>query len=542
MTISNLGYVVLTALTILALWPLGNSRPAAWWNGRGAFAGLLLLTIMVAYAPALDRREELLNPDESQLIAGALTLRGHFAPWLSVDLSTAGPVSVLPLLLTPANYVSARWLAALLVAAAVVFCWLALTSTGDDALTRVAALPVATFFAFMQDTELFQYSTEHVAALLLAIAVWLWMSATAGGENPLKRGPALGLGVCVGAAVMAKLQSAPGAAWLALAPGGLALLDSRLAWSRRLTVFACLMAGTACVPVFFIVLAAAQGALPDLVQSYVLNNLHYVGSMKHERTGILGYQPAVVWGLNYLLKPVGILMLACLAAGRKFSGAERRIAIVSLGLLVASIAAVALPGLGSRHYWFFVLGPVVLAFGSVACPAWRCLRARLPGSAARQRWVIAGLVPLLLCLPVAHRLRTNRDEALAGVLTQIPTVVGAGQKLHELARPGDKLTVWGWRSELYVYSGLPQGTREAHTEWLIEAIPLRDYYRQRFLGDFMRVQPRFFADAVGTGSFTYPDRAKAGHETFAALRELINRDYDYIGEIDTVRIYTRHGR
>ena len=106
MTTSNLGYVVLTALTILALWPLWNSRPAAWWNGRAAFAGLLLLTIMVACAPALDRREELLNPDESQLIAGALTLRGHFAPWFSVDLSTAGPVSVLPLLLTPANYTS----------------------------------------------------------------------------------------------------------------------------------------------------------------------------------------------------------------------------------------------------------------------------------------------------------------------------------------------------------------------------------------------------------------------------------------------------
>jgi len=542
MTTSNLSYVALTALTLLALWPLWSSRPAAWWNGRAAFAGLLLLTIMVAHAPTLDRREELLNPDESQLLAGALTLREHFAPWLSVDLSTAGPVSVLPLLLIPANYVSARWLAAWLAAAAVVFCWLALTSTGDDALTRVAALPVATFFAFMQDTELFQFSTEHVAALLLAIAIWLWMSATAGGENPLKRGPALGLGVCLGSAVMAKLQSAPGAAWLALAAGGLALLDSRLAWSRRLTVFAYLVAGATCVPAFFAFLATAQGVLPDLVQSYALNNLHYVGSMKHERTGILGYQPAVVWGLNYLLKPVGILMLACLAAGRKFSATERRIATVSLGLLVASIVAVALPGRGSRHYWFFVLGPVVLAFGSVARPAWRCLSARLPGSAANQRWVIVGLVPLLLGLPVAHRLRTNRDEALAGVLTQIPTVASAGQKLRELARPGDKLTVWGWRPELYVYSGLPQGTREAHTEWLIEAIPLRDYYRQRFLGDFTRVKPRFFADAVGTGSYTYPDRTRASHETFAALRELINRDYDYIGEIDTVRIYTRHDR
>jgi hypothetical protein len=531
------GYIGLAALTGLAQLPLWRTRPAAWWNGRAAFASLLLLTILAAHLPVLHRLDELSNPDESQLIAGAITLREHFIPWGSVDLSTAGPVSVLPLLLAPANYLRARWSAALCAATAIVFCWLALTSPGDDAPARVAALPVAAFFVFMQDLELFQFSTEHMAALLLAGAVWVWLAATAGGSRPLNPWPALGLGVCAGAAVMAKLQSAPCAAWLVLAVAGLVLLEKPSPWSRRWATVAALTAGAVSIPVFFVLLAAVQGVLPDMVHSYVLNNLNYVENMKKESPG---FQPAMVWGLNYLLKPTGVVMLACLVAGRSFTGPERRTALLTVGWLLAAVVAVVLPGRGFRHYWFFVLGPVLLASGSLLRPAWRSLCGRLSHPVTGQRWALAGLVLLLLALPVGHRLRASRDDFIAGVMAEIVTVRGAGEKLHDLARPGDTLTVWGWRPELHVYSGLPQGTREAHTQWLIEPIPQRDYYRQRFLADLARTKPRFIADAVGARGFAYADREKSGHETFAALRELISRDYDYLGETENIRLYRRH--
>lgn len=329
---------------------------------------------------------------------------------------------------------------------------------------------------------------------------------------------------------MAKLQSAPCVAWLAAAAGGLLLLDARIPWSRRLTIFSALAAGCAGVPFGFVLLAAAQGVLPDMLHSYGLNNLQYVSSMDH---GSPGYQPSLVWGLNYLLKPAGVVLLAGLACIPVFTAAERRTVFVTVGLLASAIVAVVLPGRGSGHYWFFVLGPVLLALGSVLGPAGRWL-------AVRPRWVLAGLVPLLLALPLAHRLTSSRDQTLAGTLAALASVRDAGEKLHALARPGDTLTVWGWRPELHVYSGLPQGTREAHTQWLIEPIPQRDYYRQRFLHDLDRTRVRFIADAVGPGSFAYTDRTKAGHEIFPALVDLLARDYDLIGETDGVRLYARH--
>ena len=198
------------------------------------------------------------------------------------------------------------------------------------------------------------------------------------------------------------------------------------------------------------------------------------------------------------------------------------------------------PGRGFRHYWFFVLGPVLLTLGSLLRPAWRSLCARGLASPSRQRWAMIGLVLLLLCLPLAHRARTNRDGAIADALGQVVTVQRAGGKLRALARPGDALTVWGWRPELHAYSGLPQGTRDAHTQWQIQDIPQREYYRQRFLADFARIKPRFFVDAVGARGFAYHDRGATGHETFPLLDALISRDYQFLEEVDDVRLYVRH--
>ncbi|HEY0863708.1 MAG TPA: hypothetical protein VGD97_06355 [Lacunisphaera sp.] len=529
------GYLGLIVLSGVALAGLARPLTGAWWQGRWFFALLLGLTVVAAHAPVLGFAQALPNPDEAQLLAGALTLREHFAPWLSVDLSTAGPLSVLPLLLLPADFLGARWGAALCSAAALTGCFLALTAANNNPSARIAALPVVAFYVFMQSIELFQFSTEHVAIVLLAAAGWLWMSATGRGEISPGPFPLFVFGSCLGAAIMAKLQSSPCAAWLAAVAGVLLLLDARMRWRRRLTLLGVLAAGCLSVPLGFGLLALAQGVLSDLLNSYGLNNVHYVTTIGFPRT--FSYQPAMVWGLNYLLKPVGAVLLATLVLFPWFSTAERRAVLVTLGLLASAVLAVTLPGRDSSHYWLLVLGPVLLASGVLLQAAARIAEIRAP-SLSRPGLFLMGLA--LLSLPVAHRFTSGRDDAIARDLAGVDTVQGAGEKLRTLARPHDRLTVWGWRAELHVHSRLPQGTREAHTQWLIEPIPQRDYYRQRFLADLARVQPRFFADAVGPRGFAYTDRTTAGHETFPELRDLLARDYASLGEIEGVRLYIRH--
>lgn len=529
------GYLALGALTGLALATIARPAGGAWWQGRAVFAVLLALTIVAAYAPVLNFRHELANPDEAQLLAGALTLRHDFAPWRSVDLSTAGPLSVLPLLIVSVDFLSARWCAALCSATAITICFLALTSVRDNLPARIATLPVAAFFVFMQSIEFFQFSTEHLATVLLVAAAWIWLAASAAGEKSPAVGPAFALGLCLGAAVMSKLQSAPCAAWLAVATGSLLLLDGRIPWSRRLAVLSVQAAGCLFVPLGFVLLATAQSVMPDLFNSYCVNNVQYVTRINNGAAA--GYQPAMIWGLNYLLKPVFAVGLACLATAPTFTPAERRTALVTVGLLLCAILAVILPGRGFGHYWFFVFGPVLLASGTVLGPAVRWLGAYGPRV---HRAALLALGPVLLALPVNHRFAAGRDTVLAREMTGRPTVQEAGEKLRTLARPGDTLAVWGWRAELHVYSQLPQGTREAHTQWLIQDIPQRDYYRQRFLADLARTKPRFIADAVGPRGFGFTDRNTAGHETFPAFSDLLAQRYHYLGETGDVRLYVRH--
>jgi hypothetical protein len=531
---SSPGYIALVLLSAHTVWTNITRAPNRWWHGRPFFALLLAATFIVAHGPLLGYGMGLPNPDEAQLLAGAITLRQHFAPWMNVDLSTAGPLSVLPLLLVPPGFQCARWLAALCIAAAMVLSWLA-ADRSPGSMSRIAALPVAAFFVCMQDIELFQFSTEHVAIVLLAAASCIWLAASAGCERAPRGGALFGCGVCLGAAVMAKLQSAPCVAWLAGYGAILLLTTPALTPAQRAGRVAALATGCAAAPGFFLLLALGQGVLPDLVHSYGLNNFNYVRDMN---AGSPGYQPALVWGLNYLLKPAIAVTLLCLLAIRHFSPAQLRTAGLAVGLGLTAVIAIVLPGRGSRHYWLFVPGPVCLLMGALLPSAWQHLGTLV--SSTRLRGSMVALVFALLALPAFHRFGSGRNAAIEAQLPGTFSVRNAGRHLRSLAQTGDSLTVWGWCAELHVYSGLPQGTREAHTQWLIDPVPQREYYRQRFLADLARNRPRFIADAVGPHRFNYTDRSTAGHETFPPFAALMAEHYQFIGELDGVRLYVRH--
>ena len=92
-------------------------------------------------------------------------------------------------------------------------------------------------------------------------------------------------------------------------------------------------------------------------------------------------------------------------------------------------------------------------------------------------------------------------------------------------------------------SGLPQATREAHTEREIRPSPLRDtYFRPRFMADLRRHRPAFFVDAVGSGTFYYSDRAAFAHETYPELRAYVQEHYVLLTDVVYARIYLRKAR
>jgi hypothetical protein len=104
------------------------------------------------------------------------------------------------------------------------------------------------------------------------------------------------------------------------------------------------------------------------------------------------------------------------------------------------------------------------------------------------------------------------------------------------------LAVWGWRPEIFVETGLPQGTRDSLTERQMSENPMRDYFRGEFLADVRANQPAFLVDAVGPGGFIYQDRAATGIATFPALAAVVEHSYHRVGELDGFVLYVRSDR
>ena len=135
------------------------------------------------------------------------------------------------------------------------------------------------------------------------------------------------------------------------------------------------------------------------------------------------------------------------------------------------------------------------------------------------RIFLAGFVLVTMGLQVGLRLQQPLPDMFGrfSLSWQQPRSELA-EVVRMLKEPNDTLAVWGWAPDLYVQTGLPQASREAHTERQLEESPQRDsYYRPRFMKELEESHPAFIIDAVGPWSVNYFVREYSGHETFPDL-------------------------
>src|SRR5258708_5353232 len=122
-------WIFFSLTAVVAVIGFFSSRDRAWWLHPAVWGGLLLLPLLGFRWPSLIENKQLSDPDESQLMAAALTLRHDPLFWRSVDGTTHGPLAALPLVAPllagrPLDFTTARTMSVLLVWCAVVSAWL----------------------------------------------------------------------------------------------------------------------------------------------------------------------------------------------------------------------------------------------------------------------------------------------------------------------------------------------------------------------------------------------------------------------------------
>ncbi len=532
---------------LVAGWRRGEEADRDGHRGFDWRFALLLLAVLLAWRwpPLLGIRD--LNPDESLLIAGALTAGRRAVPWQDFEGTTSGPLNVYALLPThllgiPQDYFNARVTALLLEWGVLLAIYGMLRSVHGTARARFALLPGIVFSAAAADGDFIQYSSEHLALFLAALgACLLWLHRP---DSPSGRGGGLRWwagGVAIGLLPWAKLQAVP----LAVAAAGwgawLILADTASPWPCRWRRVGWLAVAVTAPSLVFLSGLLAGGLFGDFYNSYILDNLAYVG-VRLPLAAAFSEFARLSMGTRHFPAFLGGTVLIVIAAGGWLAWRRRRpgrLFAAGAWFTAAALGTVLAPGRGYNHYLLYLFPPLTLWAAAALCE----VRAGVGGRFAR--WGLAlGFAAAGALFPVAVRLALPGSPGLGQLARDWRQPYDeAGRTLRALRRPGDSLLVWGWYTHLYVECGLPQATREGHTEREIRPSPLRDsYFRPRLMADLRRHRPAFFVDGVGPGAFYYEDRARFGFETFPDLYDYVEAHYVLLSDLGYARIYLRKDR
>jgi hypothetical protein len=522
---------------LVALWreagATGGLRRATWRDGLAVF--LFLLAWRWPFLLAANDY----NPDESQLIAGAMTLTHDPVFWRSVDGTTSGPLNfyvLLPLhwLGLPLDYFSARLTGLLLIAGALFACLYALAHRFGRAAAWIGILPTAVFFATVTHGDLIHFSSEHTTLLLLAVAAGLLAT-----REPADRWRLWLALLCAGAAPWAKMQTVPPAAVL-IGWGAWQVFTSTAAARARVRG----LAGAALVALAptLLVLATtlASGQLEHAWRRYFLHNLLYVQVTDQTVAEAVErmFGMALLDGRFPLL--LGTAAVGLLAAIVYFVGRRVRppvLFVIGALLCLAAAFAVIVPRREFLHYLLLLPVPIALLLGGAVGGWWT-----QPGSAGARRLIACLLLAAGALPPVVTRCRQPLPDIYGNFAyhwahprSPVAMVVRALSGGH------GPLGVWGWATHLYVEAGLRQATRDPHSVWDIIATPQRDYHRAIYLEDLRRSAPAVFVDAVGPGAFCFEHRSQSAHEIFPELAEYVRDNYLLVRDVGEARIYARRG-
>lgn len=500
------------------------------------FPGLLLLTLLAFRWPAWFNPEEF-NPDESQIIAGALTLRDHPVPWKYIDAGSHGPVSEFSLLAFswlgfPLNHASARALAVTLQWLALIATWRMLESLAPGRPARIGIFSGFAFWAFSSWVDLVHYATELPGLTLCALAGWAWLRPLlANDTGPKAHWRFFAGAMAAGLVPLTKPQQVP----LAMAMGLIVLIVllrrtfvfGQAAQSRAIGWLLCgAVVPTGCLAVFL----SIYNLWSHFWHAYVLSALAYASDGHHSFWAMPGaFFNFSATSFDFAWFFWGGLAFCLVYARQPCPPPFPMLRRLAWGLLGVAMFCTLRPCREVVHYLHILVLPLTALCGLT-------LAAAMAGTPSA-RWRI-GLACLLLAVAPLVYHRAMSWNGHLGHLRDLPVAPSAiTAYLRSHAQAGETLAVWGWEPKLYVDTQLPQGTRSGVTAYELFDWPLRDFYVGRYRNDLLRRQPTWFVDAVGPGAFIFEDRGRFGHETVPAVAAIITRDYEFIAAIETARIY-----
>ena len=236
------------------------------------FLSLSLATLLICRLPGILLNVEL-NPDESLMLAEAITFKSKWIFWKFVDGSTHGPLNVLPLIIPSLfgfdiDYVSGRFVSIGLIGLSLLLFYRTTAIFFGYKVARLSYLVPFAFFSLTEYFDFIHFSSEHVPIFLLSIAIYLFSELWK--NQKCLNSSLFVLGIVLGCIPFSKLQAVPIALFISLSTFYLLILRER----TILTILYFTISGLL-VPCIVLFTIYSFGVWNEFWNSYVLDNLNY---------------------------------------------------------------------------------------------------------------------------------------------------------------------------------------------------------------------------------------------------------------------------
>lgn len=462
------------------------------------------------------------NPDEAQAVANAMRLKHFGLSWDALDGTTVGPFNTLilcwPYLMGgDVTLSTARLTACILLVVITALMYLTIRQYTGLLQATLFTAPLIIFYGLVTHSDFVHYNSEllSLALLLLANYCVLRMYWFENSNKPSVLCVTL-LGLSLGAVPFSKLQAVPIACVIGLSACYLFLFvktDSKL---RTVLLFVATLVVTA---ILLLVPLGLSGNFIHFFNSYIVWAFIYI----HERLSLSSLHQMI--DDNYLLLStlnsevaIGLVTFAYCILIRRIK-IDTKFTIYCIALLAASVYAVVRPGNNFQHYLAFLPPFVVLASVSLA---------KLPQLKIRQTIeylvLYCSIVTVFFLPGVFSEAVTNWSSRTSNKIP-LKFIWKNPNIFAWLAKPTDRLLIWGYMPEWYLFGGLTPATRETHNYAQISQTKLTGYFRERFLEDLNQSQPEIIIDSVSAINHPFNDRIRHGISAFPELNQYVSGNF-----------------
>lgn len=478
---------------------------------------------------------EILNPDETQMMANAVGLSSRGFDITYFDGNSSGVIN--SLILTWPNifnlditFLSTRLTAILLLSVIIYFTFKISEKYIAKIFSFLLCFPLIIFFSFTKDPDFLHYSSELISTLIIVLAYWILLCKEKKNQNNILY---YFIPMILSLVFFCKIQFGP----VAILIFFLMIIDSVKNNSISNTLL--LILSFSVMPIFILSTYYFNNSLQDFFINYYQYPKDYISVMNEakvpETTNILEERKFEIENTKYLSHIILnsalhffyiYLLILVYISPKIFSKYLLRGFINKhlffITIVITSITiCILIPGRYFRHYLISLM-PFIPIFLSI-------LIGHLLKEDLIKKFNLKVFLAFLIMVFSFSLIMENKkfySKKYTHTKFELEEINFNNPELFNflLLKKNEKIYIWGWMPKWYVLGGPSPASRSTISEKLIEENTNKNYYRQRLVKDLTLNKPNLIIDFVRPGSFKHM-QSNDRLEKFKELKKITQNEY-----------------